>query len=266
MGQSRTRQRRRDRNRHLPGPKERAGWVPPAVSAEEQLEAKRAADHERQAQRRARVREEREAQEAAAAAAKEAALPGRVDRKGKELADHIRSTYGSHEGAVLQNAVNKRSFAQVREDAGIGAKRVAAAKQVIVDNASDAFRKFGKKGSLPKDQAVAKRASLTVLCSEETVQQNLGRATAQFLGTRRSNVKLGAQRRSAVLTDESLWVLTARKTRSDKLSEEDKALVVRFWTENTRVSPNLKDVRRQWIAPKVYREHITHLLEMTQVG
>jgi hypothetical protein len=175
------------------------------------------------------------------------------------------STYGSEAGVVLQNAVNKRSFAEVREEAGIDSKRVAAAKRVIIENASQAFGQFGKRGSLVKDQAVAKRATLTSLCSEETVQQNLGRATARLLNTRRSNVKLGAERRTAALIDEGLWALIARNTRSDKLSVENKARVVRFWTEKTRVSLNQKDVRRQWIASKVFREHITHLLEMPQV-
>lgn len=143
----------------------------------------------RQVRRRARLAEEKEQQAAAAAAANEAGRSGRIDRKGKQLADHILGTYGSQAGAVLENAVNKRCLAEVREEAGIDSRRVATAKRVVVANASEAFKNFGKKGSLPKDQAVAKRASLTVLCSQETVQQNLGRATASLLNTRRKQHK-----------------------------------------------------------------------------
>jgi hypothetical protein len=192
MANSKKKHRRGDRNRHIPGPSERAGWVPVEITAEERLTAKRAADRERQAQRRAQKREDRDRQAAEAAAAEQAARPGRIGRNGKQLANHSLGTYGSDAGAVLQNAVNKRSFAGVREYAGIDTKRVAAAKQVVINNASEAFEKFGKNGSLVRDQAVAKRAILTALCSEDTVQQNLGRATAMLLNTRGSNVRLGA--------------------------------------------------------------------------
>jgi hypothetical protein len=40
MGQQKTRARRLDRHRHIPGPEERAGWVPPEVSAEERAEGR----------------------------------------------------------------------------------------------------------------------------------------------------------------------------------------------------------------------------------
>ncbi|MCO5614701.1 hypothetical protein L7F22_068985 [Adiantum nelumboides] len=46
--------------------------------------------------------------------------------------------------------------------------------------------------------------------------------------------------------------------------EEVKAIVVSFWTHNTRVSPNKKDVCRKRIAHKVFDKHPVHLLEQPQ--
>ena len=50
------------------------------------------------------------------------------------------------------------------------------------------------------------------------------------------------------------------------MSEETKDLVVKWWTQETRVSPNRKDTVQKWISPKTYETHCTHYLLETQVS
>ena len=47
--------------------------------------------------------------------------------------------------------------------------------------------------------------------------------------------------------------------------EEVKELVANFWTLETRVSPNKKDICQKRIDRKEYIEHPIHLLEVSQV-
>ena len=52
----------------------------------------------------------------------------------------------------------------------------------------------------------------------------------------------------------------------DAINDEVKELVVYFWTSNTRVSPNKKDVCQEHVGRKVHTIHPVHLLEQSQVG
>ena len=52
----------------------------------------------------------------------------------------------------------------------------------------------------------------------------------------------------------------------DAISDEVKELVVAFWTSNTRVSPNKKDVCQKHVGRKLHTIHPVHLLEQPQVG
>ena len=60
--------------------------------------------------------------------------------------------------------------------------------------------------------------------------------------------------------------LCKRKSSYGGLSHEVKEIVVKFWTEHTRVSPNKKDIVRKRLGRKEYLEHPVHLLDETQVG
>ena len=49
-----------------------------------------------------------------------------------------------------------------------------------------------------------------------------------------------------------------------KLTSEVKNLVENFWHDNTRVSPNSKDVLKLRVGSKIRDPHPKHLLDMTQ--
>jgi hypothetical protein len=65
--------------------------------------------------------------------------------------------------------------------------------------------------------------------------------------------------------DNALWAFYDRDKRKDSLSSNTKDLVVQFWTKNTCVNLNMKDVVRRRIALKSWESHATHLLLETQV-
>ena len=50
------------------------------------------------------------------------------------------------------------------------------------------------------------------------------------------------------------WMLSIQKTKSNVLSNTVKAIVVEWWTKDTRPSPNRKEVVRKWISIGVYEE------------
>ena len=60
------------------------------------------------------------------------------------------------------------------------------------------------------------------------------------------------------------WVGLGRR-RCNALYHEIIVKVDSFWTKNTRVSPNKKDVHRQRISRGRYQIHLRHFLEMTEV-
>ncbi len=55
------------------------------------------------------------------------------------------------------------------------------------------------------------------------------------------------------------WVKSDRKQRSNALSEDVKCIVIKWWTEETKVSPNMKDVCHL-VATKTWEKHARHFL------
>ena len=49
-----------------------------------------------------------------------------------------------------------------------------------------------------------------------------------------------------------------------KLTNEIKSLIEKFWYDNTRVSPNIRDVLKLRVGSKIREPHPKHLLDMTQ--
>ena len=62
-----------------------------------------------------------------------------------------------------------------------------------------------------------------------------------------------------------LWTSSGRLPRCDmKLTSEVKSLVEIFWHDNTRVSPNSRDVLKLRVGSKIRDPHLKHLLDMNQ--
>ena len=62
-----------------------------------------------------------------------------------------------------------------------------------------------------------------------------------------------------------LWARLDRKKRKDALPQSTIDVVVLWWTNETRVSPSKKDVRKQRIGVKKSLYHVRHWLEERQV-
>ena len=74
-----------------------------------------------------------------------------------------------------------------------------------------------------------------------------------------SNLREAITRRNNVRCVGTTFALVRRKKRPG-LSDESKDLVLKWWTEETRVSPNRKDIVQKWMSPNTYDQHCTHYL------
>jgi hypothetical protein len=93
------------------------------------------------------------------------------------------------------------------------------------------------------------------------------RGVAGLLGVDRRNIKKALARRVLLdNTQDAFWLGDQRRVRINQaLSEAVKRMIIQWWKEETTVSPNRKDITRKWIAPKLYIEHPTHYLQVSQV-
>ncbi|MCO5605311.1 hypothetical protein L7F22_059493 [Adiantum nelumboides] len=111
------------------------------------------------------------------------------------------------------------------------------------------------------DKLAAKRVALHMVANNAGIQQYSDRRVAKALGIQPRNLK---KHRADIQAKTFKWVGEGLKRRADCLSEEVVHSVIQFWTSNTRVSPNKKDVCRQRISRKTYRFHSSHYLELTE--
>jgi len=89
----------------------------------------------------------------------------------------------------------------------------------------------------------------------------------RILGMKKGNVDEAVQRlRSASTTAGARFVVPHRKKREGGITDAVKVVVTTWWTEESRVSPNRKDIRRLRLGRNVYDTHPAHLLMETQVA
>ena len=111
-----------------------------------------------------------------------------------------------------------------------------------------------------KKELFLKRA--TIMMAMRAPVPNIYSAS-KLLGTHRRNFY--AAREKLKMESLPLHLCEQQVRTKDAISHEVKELVVSFWTENTRVSPNKKDVCRRRIKRKMWQKHPVHLLEQSQV-
>lgn len=92
-------------------------------------------------------------------------------------------------------------------------------------------------------------------------------AASRCIGMNRRTLRRAVARRRMLNVREQgvLWSKSDRKKRKDALSQETIEAVVSWWTEETRVSPSKKDIRRKRIGVRQYISHAGHWLEESQV-
>lgn len=90
---------------------------------------------------------------------------------------------------------------------------------------------------------------------------------SRYLNIHRKNLSRAVKRRVNFESDlaNNLWTFSGRLPRFDmKLTGEVKNLIEKFWHDNTRVSPNVRDVLKLRVGSKIRDPHPKHLLDMIQ--
>lgn len=119
-------------------------------------------------------------------------------------------------------------------------------------------------GSRKSHLVMAKDIICTLASSEHMTSS---RSVAEVLGVDRRNIRKGVNRRVQLdLENQAFWRTNRRRERSDTISEATKSLVISWWTKETTISPNRKDIRRRLRGVKDYEEHVTHYLQCSQVS
>lgn len=122
------------------------------------------------------------------------------------------------------------------------------------------------KGVHSSEKLAYKGALLSAIVGDG-IQSRQTSGYSRVLQTHPRNLRNAVERhRSLRNGGGSLWGLPKRRQRSDVLDAETSALVIGWWSSQTRVSPRKKDVVNKWLAPKEYEQHATHFLTETQVS
>lgn len=87
---------------------------------------------------------------------------------------------------------------------------------------------------------------------------------SRFLKVHPTNLRVAIRRRRTVRLGATPFALARRKRRPG-VPNEVKDVVSKWWTEETRVSPNRKEIVQKWISRNVKEQHCTHYLLETQV-
>jgi hypothetical protein len=119
-------------------------------------------------------------------------------------------------------------------------------------------------GSKPSKIVMAK----DILCTFASGSQcGSGRGLAGLLGVDRRNIYHARSRRMVLdAGHDAFWLQRRRKIRSDSLSASVRDAVLAWWTEETTVSPNRKDVASFHEGLRCWLSHPTHYLQCSQVG
>jgi hypothetical protein len=101
-----------------------------------------------------------------------------------------------------------------------------------------------------------------IVCTLVTSQSiRSSRELAKVLGVDRRNIKRAAERRQLLYSfGVAFWTSHQHVKRSNILSKLTKDLITSWWSTETTISLNCKDVIRRRIKMKIFEEHATHYL------
>jgi hypothetical protein len=114
-------------------------------------------------------------------------------------------------------------------------------------------------------QSLLAKDIVCTLASSQSIGSSRG--LARVLGVDRRNLRKAKVRRVLLDTQtDAFWISCKRAARSDVLSEPVKELVIKWWTEQSTISPERKRVLRKRVAVKKYDCHPTHYIQVSQVS
>ncbi|WAR05734.1 hypothetical protein MAR_021103 [Mya arenaria] len=128
----------------------------------------------------------------------------------------------------------------------------------VLDNLYDAISR--SKIKLSDEKRVEMHTIIASVSGENISQSKAKTNLAKRLGVSVRRISGGQRLRGKVLTSsKSCWFYTKKKTRSDKISDENKKLIYEFW-----MSPGISRPTGNKTGPKCYLSHPIHILEKTQ--
>lgn len=138
------------------------------------------------------------------------------------------------------------------------------AKNLIIQNIRDTMQYV--KLSNSNDSLAAKRSCLAMSVTSEKSANVSDRKRGKVLGVHPRNFTLAKKKREEIGSQTAgKWVHYVRARRFDAINELVVQTVHDFWSQNTRISPNVKDVRSRRLEQGVREIHAAHYLEDTQV-
>jgi hypothetical protein len=97
--------------------------------------------------------------------------------------------------------------------------------------------------------------------------KELGSASTKMLGVDRWNMKRGLERWILLnIENDTFWLKFKCARRLDCLFDKVKNLVIKWWENETTISPNMKDVVRRRIGVNLYKAHPKHYLQISHVN
>ncbi len=266
MGNCRAQDRRRGVKR--PGPAQRANLGSRAEPTASLLLAREnAAERQRQCRARKSLLKKKSDQLALLRASGDLAIPGRRDvhRVSTKICSLIVTELECDcDGPLFRKAV----LESVLRSNSIAPHLPEYYNSELEAKATHSFiQSYKKELQLVKNPSSAEKLVRKTTLLEAAVSSDVPgvRALSRVLGTRPGNISSAIHRRRTLASNGSSIFKLPQRRRRDGVLSGTRDLVIAWWSSETRVSPNKKDVTRKRLGPKVYDVHATHLLLESQV-
>ena len=157
---------------------------------------------------------------------------------------------------VLYGICNDPSIKDLVDCDGLNAN----ISSILVNNLRNSFVSMSRS----EDDLVLKRSSLMMLLNSDVDDINISELS-KVIGVSRKTVYNTMNRIISSGEGTSLLKLTTRCKPMTPITFEIKDVITMFWTNESRVSPNKKDLCRKRVGRNQYEEHPIHLLDVPQV-
>lgn len=125
------------------------------------------------------------------------------------------------------------------------------------------FKNSNLLGSHKIELTVAKDIIYT-LTSNQSMSSSRG--VVKTLGVDKQNIKRAMGRQVQLnIIQNALWINHRQASCSNVLRQENKDVIIDWWTKKTTISLNKKDVMKRKIVVKHFEEHPKHFLQVSQV-
>ena len=160
-------------------------------------------------------------------------------------------------GEIITSVINHRALRGLQFKCQGAEKPTAENHKLLINGLHNALKAMKR----PKNsrELLIKRVSIMMVMNSTSKKPNIA-AASRLLGVHRRNF-YAARSRLKQQSQLPLHLCEQQPHTGSVITEELKDTVITFWTNNTRVSPNYKDVCRRRISQKVYEKHPVHLLE-----